>query len=347
MVSIESVAFGGAGVGHLPDGRVCFVPLTLPGERAVIRIVRQKKSFVEGEVVRMAEISVDRAVPRCPVYGKCGGCAYQHVRYERQLVMKAEQVRELLQRFGGIAGADVRQTLPSPDQWNYRNRIGVHVQDGRVGFHGRKSNRIVPVPACPIAAPDVNEQLAALAAKPPRGNQKITLRERSEFYGFSQVNAGAAEILKTVVAGMLEGAGGHLVDAYCGAGFFSRSLREKFRVVTGIEWSVGAVHAARAGAREGEIYLEGAVESHLAAALAAEPETALIVDPPAEGLSPEVVEAILANPPSTIVYVSCDPSTLARDLKKLSARYALDFLQPVDMFPQTAEIESVARLKIL
>ncbi|MEI6279966.1 MAG: hypothetical protein WCQ16_11395, partial [Verrucomicrobiae bacterium] len=285
-------------------------------------------------------------VPRCPVYGKCGGCAYQHVRYDRQLELKAEQVRELLRRFGGIAGAEVRPAFPSPEQWNYRNRIGVHVEDGRVGFHGRKSNRFVPVSTCPIASDDVNSQLAALAANPPRENQKITLREKSDFHGFSQVNARAAEVLAEVVAGMLDGGGDHLVDAYCGAGFFSKKLRGKFRAVTGIEWSAGAAHAARAEVLEGENYLEGAVESHLPAALEVSPQTALIVDPPAEGLSPEVVNAILANPPATIVYVSCDPATLARDLKKLSAKYALDFLRPVDLFPQTAEIESVARLKI-
>jgi 23S rRNA (uracil1939-C5)-methyltransferase len=303
---------------------------------------------VEAEVVRMTEVSIDRAVPQCPVYGKCGGCAYQHVRYDRQLELKTEQIRELLRRFGGFAAADVRLMLPSPDQWSYRNRLGIHVEDGQVGFYGRKSNRIVPVSSCPIAAPDVNTQLAALAANPPRGNQKITLREKSDFYGFSQVNAGAAEVLANVVSGMLADGGAHLVDAFCGAGFFSKRLLEKFAVVTGIEWSAGAVHAARAGAREGENYVEGAVESHLPAALAAADslETALIVDPPSEGLSPEVTDAILANPPATIVYVSCDPSTLARDLKKLSARYALDFLQPVDMFPQTAEIESVVRLRL-
>ena len=347
IVSIESVAFGGAGVGHLADGRVCFVPLTLPGERAAIRVVRQKKSFVEAEVVRMAEISVDRTVPRCPVYGKCGGCAYQHVRHGRQLALKAEQVCELLRRFGGIPAADVRPTLPSPEQWGYRNRIGIHVEAGQVGFYGRKSNRIVPVSACPIASPEVNAKLAALAANPPRENQKITLREKSDFHGFSQVNPGAAEVLARTVAGMLERGGDHLVDAYCGAGFLSKAVRGNFRMVTGIEWSAGAVQAARAGAREGESYLEGPVESHLRDALATSQDTALIVDPPAEGLSHEAVDAILASPPATIAYVSCDPATLARDLKKLSSKYQLDFLQPVDMFPQTAEIESVARLKSL
>ncbi|TSA30331.1 MAG: class I SAM-dependent RNA methyltransferase [Verrucomicrobiaceae bacterium] len=348
-ISIESIGFGGAGVGRLPDGRICFVPLTLPGERVSVSIVKEKKSFAEAKAIRLVESSIDRIPPRCPLFGKCGGCAYQHLRYEKQLEVKAGQVRDLLARFGGIAGADVRPMLPSPDEWNYRNRLGVHVQEGKVGFYERKSNRLIPASGCPIASPEVNVQLAELAANPPRGNQRITLREKSDFFGFSQVNRSAAELLADVVCGMLENEGGHLVDAYCGAGFFTKRLREKFRAVTGIEWSHGAVHAARASAGAGENYLEGAVELHLPAALAASPaaETALLVDPPAEGLSHEVVEAILANPPSTIVCVSCDPSTLARDLKRLSTRYALNHIQPVDMFPQTAEIESVALLKIL
>lgn len=335
-------------MGHLPDGRVCFVPLTLPGERAVVRIVREKKSFVDAEVVRLTEASPDRVVPQCVIFGKCGGCAYQHVGYERQLELKREQIRGLIRRFGGIADADVRPMLGSPARWNYRNRLAVHVSDGAVGFHGRKSHRIVPADGCPLALSGVNEQMAALAANPPRGDHRITLREKSDYHGFSQVNAGAAEILAETVAGMLENGGGHLVDAYCGAGFFSKRLEGKFHSVTGIEWSAGAVHAARASARPGEVYLDGPVESLLPSVLGASPsfETALIVDPPAEGLSSEVVETILANSPSTLAYVSCDPSILARDLKKLSVRYALDFLQPVDMFPQTAEIESVSLLKI-
>jgi len=348
-ISIESLGFGGAGVGHLPDGRVCFVHLTLPGERVSVRLVKEKKSFAEGEVVRLLELSVDRIPPRCPIFGKCGGCAYQHLRYEKQLEVKSGQVRDLLARFGGIAGADVRAMLPSPEEWNYRSRLGVHVQDGKAGFFERKSNRMIPASGCPIASDEVNVQLAELAANPPRGNQRITLREQSDFFGFSQVNRGAAEVLAGVVCGMFDGGGGHLVDAYCGAGFFTKRLLGKFRDITGIEWSHGAVHAARASARAGENYLEGAVELHLPAALAASPapETALLVDPPAEGLSHEVVEAILANPPASIVYVSCDPSTLSRDIKRLSSQYALRHVQPVDMFPQTAEIESVSLLKIL
>ena len=348
-ILIESVAFGGAGVGRLPDGRVCFVPLTLPGERAIVRIVREKKSFLEAELVRLTEASIERVPPRCPIFGKCGGCAYQHASYPRQLDIKQGQVRDLLLRIGGVADADVRPVLPSPSEWEYRNRISVHAQDRTVGFHGRKSHRIVPATNCLIATAPVNEQLAALAKNPPSENQRITLRERSDYHGFSQVNPGAAEVLAAAVSDMLAGDRGHLVDAYCGAGFFSKKLAARFKHVTGIEWSAGAVRAAKATAAENESYLEGAVESHLSVALESSPpaETALLLDPPAEGISAEVVEILGKCRPATVVYVSCDPATLARDLKKLGTWYGVDYIQPVDLFPQTAEIESAAKLKLL
>ncbi len=346
-IEIGGVAFGGAGVGRLPGGRACFVPGTLPGERAVVRVVRSKKSYAEAEVVRLAEVSARRVRPSCPVYGTCGGCAYQHAEYPLQLELKTAQVADLLRRVGGLTGVDVRGTMASPLQWGYRNRLSVHVEDGRVGFHHRKSHRIVEVAHCPLASEAVNVRLAELAAAPPRGSQRLTLREdRAGARGFSQVNDGAADVLLEVVRGMAGTGGAHLVDAYCGAGFFAKDLRGRFAAVTGIEWSEGAVRSARAEALENETYLAGAVEVHLAAVLGQEPaaETTLILDPPAEGLSADVLQVILDNCPATIIYVSCDPATLARDLKKLATLCRLDHVQPVDMFPQTAEIESVALL---
>ncbi|MFA7234895.1 MAG: TRAM domain-containing protein [Terrimicrobiaceae bacterium] len=348
-IFIESVAFGGAGVGRLPDGRVCFVPFTLPGERASVRIVREKKSFLEAELVRLLEASVERIPPRCPIFGKCGGCAYQHIAYPRQLDIKRGQVRDLLRRIGGIEDIDLRPVLASPSEWEYRNRISVHVRDGAVGFHGRKSHRIVPAPGCPISTASVNEQLAGLARNPPREDRRITLRESQEYHGFSQVNPGAAEVLAAAVSDMLESPRELLVDAYCGAGFFSKKLAARFKRTIGIEWSAGAVRAAKATAAENESYLAGAVETHLARALetSSSAETALLLDPPAEGLSPEVTDILGKHRPATLVYVSCDPATLSRDLKKLGAWYSVDYIQPVDLFPQTAEIESAAKLNCL
>ena len=349
-ITIESIAFGGAGVGRLPDGRACFVQGTLPGERAEVNVVRSKKSYAEAEVVRLLEVSTRRVRPLCPVFGTCGGCTYQHADYPLQLEIKTGQISALLQRMGGFSEADVRPMLPSPDQWGYRNRLSVHIQDGRVGFHGRKSHRIVEVSNCPLGNEAVNARLAELSVSRPRGTDRMTLRDGTEgVRGFSQVNTGAAEVLSEVVMGMLGGGGKLLVDAYCGAGFFTKRLRGHFATVIGIEWSEAAIRAARVETAETETYLAGAVEAHLATALenAAPEETALLLDPPAEGLSSDVIAVIQERRPANLVYVSCDPATLSRDLKKLSASYRLEFVQPVDMFPQTAEIESVTKLKAL
>jgi len=341
-LAIENIGFGGAGVGRLPDGRVCFVHGTLPGERVAVKLVLEKKNYTEGELVRLLEASPRRVRPPCPVFGECGGCAYQHMDYDLQREVKTGQVADLMRRVGGFAEIEVRPTLASPLQWGYRNRVSVHVDDGEVGFHHRKSRRVVRVANCPIACDEVNEQLAELASKPPSGRGRVTLRTRSDRRGFSQVNDGAAEVLLSTVRDMLFGLTGHLVDAYCGSGFFAKSLRGSFAKTTGIEWSAGAISAARRDAADGETYLQGAVEHHLADVLADFDDLTLLVDPPSEGLASDVVAAILVSPPQDLVYVSCDPSTLARDLKKLSACYDVRFLQPVDMFPQTAEIEVAA-----
>lgn len=342
-ITIESVGYGGAGVGRLPDGRVCFVHGTLPGERVLIRITKEKKNHAEAEVVRILEASLRRVAPRCPVYGECGGCALQHASYELQLEIKTAQVRELLRRFAKLPDAPVAPMIASPLEWNYRNRISIHLNRQQIGFYHRKSHQLVDVSECPLATKEVNSALADLRKNPPRGETRLTLREHGASYGFTQVNTAAAEFLAGAVVEMA-GTGKLLVDAYCGSGFFAKRLLEKFQRIIGLEWSQGAVAEARRTATEKEAYLPGAVENSLAAVLLEAPlgETTLLVDPPAEGLSPDVARGILENPPARLVYVSCDPATFSRDAAKLLERYTLARVQPVDMFPQTAEIELAA-----
>lgn len=343
-ITIERMAYGGAGVGRLDDGRVCFVHGTLPGERVLVEVYKAKKNFVEADLVEVLEASPRRIIPRCRVFGECGGCSYQHVDYAAQLEFKTAQVSDVLKRIGGFVDVEVRPMIASPLPWGYRNRISVHVEDGCVGFYHRKSHSLVDVKTCPIASEAVNAELGALRDSRPRQECRITLREPHAPRGFSQVNSGVADLLAEVVE-EFAGSGQALVDAYCGTGFFSKRLRARFATVTGMEWSEGAIRHAREDAWENENYLAGSVENHIAAVLGGVPleQTALIVDPPAEGLSPDVVAAILDKAPQTLVYVSCDPSTFSRDAKKLSLKYRLDSVQPVDMFPQTAEIELAAR----
>jgi 23S rRNA (uracil1939-C5)-methyltransferase len=343
---VEQIAFGGKGLGRLDSGKVCFVPGVIPGERVVVRIQRERASYAEAGLERVVEASPDRIAPECRVYGRCGGCRYQHITYEGQLEIKRGQVADVLRRLGGVADVKVEPTVPSPDQFGYRNRVTVHVRRGVVGFFSEGSNRVVNVTRCPIATAAVNALLADLRASRPRDGE-YPLREPGEFRGFRQVNDGAAQALQEVVADFAAPGGGLLVDAYCGAGFFAKRLRTMFRLVIGIEWSTDAVRAARENTRAEEIYLLGDVQRHLPAALGAAEaaETTVLLDPPAEGLTDGVADQLLVREPARLLYVSCDPATLARDLRRLSQKFRVVRVRPVDMFPQTAEVEVATLLE--
>jgi 23S rRNA (uracil1939-C5)-methyltransferase len=137
-----------------------------------------------------------------------------------------------------------------------------------------------------------------------------------------------------------------LIDAYCGAGFFAKRLRQKFTRVIGFDWDVHAIAAAQSNATSSESYFAGNLPSQLREHLAQiQPDTAVvIVDPPATGLGSDVREALRRHPSAMLFYVSCNPPTLARDLAELGAAFRIESVTPFDMFPQTAEIEVLAHL---
>jgi len=345
-IVIERLTFGGAGMGRLPDGKVCFVPRVIPGEKVRARMRAGHASYVEADLKDVLEPSTDRVQPKCPVFGRCGGCHYQHMTYARQLTVKFEQVREVLRRLGGISNAPVEPIVPSPLEFHYRNRITVHSKSGRVGFYGERSRRIVEVTECPLATGPVNALLSQLRIARPKDGAH-PLREASDYRGFRQVNDGVAACLLEIVEEMARPGGRLLVDAFCGAGFFAKRLTNLFELTIGIEWSADAIRSAREGAGAREIYLLGDVKRHLVPALAAGPSesTTVLLDPPEEGLDQEILETIGSHQPARVIYVSCNPSTLARDLKRLGSQYILRRVCPVDMFPQTAEIEVATLLE--
>ncbi len=342
---ITKIAFGGSGIGTLPAGKICFVPYVIPGEVVTARILRDKKSYAEARLETLNEASPQRVIPPCPVFGTCGGCQYQHIAYPHQLTIKRDQVIEVLTRIGGLADPPVEPVIPSPQEYGYRNRISVHSRAGKTGFFERGTRKVVDVAECPIASPGVNTKLAELRKQKPEEGE-YALREPSEFYGFRQVNDAAAELLLSVVEDAAKPGGPLLVDAYCGAGFFARRLQSRFQEIVGLEWSADAVRHARRESPAHVRYIQGDVIEHLESAMAAAPsdETTVLFDPPAEGLPQTVIDQIACRPPARIIYVSCDPATLARDLKKLSSTHTLRRVCPVDMFPQTAQIECVAVL---
>jgi 23S rRNA (uracil1939-C5)-methyltransferase len=341
---IEDVAFGGKGVGRA-EGKATFVPFTIEGEEVTARIVREKKSFAEAELVRVQQPSPERVGPKCPYFGRCGGCAYQHMSYAEQLQVKQRQVKQALERIGKFREPPLQPIVPSPLDYGYRNRITVHVDAGVIGFFRRDVHRLIDIEHCPISAPEVNAELAALRARRPRDGH-YTLRARSGPRVFSQTNDAVAARLAEALAALIPPAQTLLIDAYCGAGFFAKRLLEKFERTIGLDWDIHAIAAAEAGAAPNESYFAGDLAQRLEAELsrAELSTTTVIVDPPATGLSADVREILRNYPAGTLLYVSCNPPTLARDLADLGQAFTLRSVTPFDMFPQTAEIEALAHL---
>jgi 23S rRNA (uracil1939-C5)-methyltransferase len=344
VLEITDVGFGGKAVARLEDGRVCFVRDALPGERVKVRVHRETSRFVEGDMVELLEISPRRVKPPCPYYGTCGGCSYQHASYEYQVELKTKQVRDTLRRLGRIENPNVLEGVPSPLPYGYRNRITVHRRDGRIGFYRRDGNGLVDIEACLLASDSVNTLLTELRREPLREGAR-TLREHHDRFGFHQTNDEVAALLLEGVVNACSGGGDLLVDAYCGDGFFARSLAPKFRHAIGIEWNSRSIAQAREIAAPNESYLEGDVSELLGEALQAGGRATVILDPPAQGIDARVVDWLTGAPVDKLIYVSCDPSTLARDLKMLAPNYELESATPFDMFPQTAEIEVLAILR--
>src|SRR5713101_6602803 len=149
-LKIENIAFGGKGVAR-EQGKAVFVPYTVESELVSAEIVREKKQFAEAELVGGKQASPVRVEPQCPYFGRCGGCAYQHMSYEHQLAIKWRQVRDALERIGKLKDVPMRPIIPSPKQYAYRNRITVHAQDGVIGFFRRVSHRLIDIECCPIS----------------------------------------------------------------------------------------------------------------------------------------------------------------------------------------------------
>lgn len=159
-VVIEKWVYGGAGLARI-DGKVLMVPFTLPGERVRVEIVDDHGGFAEARAAELLERSDQRVEPQCPVFGRCGGCSYQHAGAKFQAEQKAEIVREVFQRVGKIAAPEQIGILAG-EPWGYRNRTQFHSDGREIGFLEAGSHNLVPVDHCPISAPKINEGLDAL-----------------------------------------------------------------------------------------------------------------------------------------------------------------------------------------
>lgn len=364
-VEIEDVAFGGEGVARL-DGFVVFVPFVAGGERVEIELTEVKKQFARARLLRVIRPSPHRTTPECPHFGECGGCQYQHLDYAEQLRIKGKQIADQLARLGGLDPARVAPVVPCPRPYGYRNRIMLRSQwNGReqrliIGFVRHDNRWVEELDECRIAEPELSARIREVRANPPpKGGLKVVLRKFPEGWelprdSFFQNNFHLLPgLLDTVRDRLRDAAPRQLLDLYCGVGFFAIELADCVERYVGVELDPKAVEAARKnaaqrGAPNGEFRFARAEEvlpELLTEAPAA--HTSVIVDPPRKGCARSLTDALLANRPAQVIYVSCHPATLARDLKRLTAEgaYRLERVVPLDMFPQTQHLECVADLR--
>lgn len=344
-----------------------FVPFVLTGETVRFRVIRRSRKHAEAELIEVLNPSPHRIPPRCPIFGQCGGCAYQHIQYDEQVRLKTKQIADILLRIGGFNQIPKLQSFPAPAPYGYRNKIVVHSsRTGEIGFHGQWGHRIVDVADCPLASAKVNESLAILrrSSRPPPHAMLTDSSERRNLPSgaFHQINtAMAIQLQKWVEIQTAPQKNGVLLDLYCGAGFFTFPLSSHFCETWAIDQDHQAIHAAiQTAEREHRrdihfIAGDAAQQSgQLIEILQARPLCA-VLDPPREGASPELIQFLNLLPRlEQIIYISCNPATLARDLRRLlsgedgrppSPRFSLSQLAMFDMFPQTAQTEMAAILQ--
>ena len=180
-IRMNSLVYGGAALGRLPDGRAVFVPFALHGELVRIRPVEEKRGHMRAELVEVLEPAPCRAVPRCPHFTICGGCHYQHLDYPAQLTAKTGILAEQLRRIGGLSDVPIRPAVPSPLPWNYRNQVQFHLTpQGKLGFQRAGSEQVVPILECHLPENAINQVWPQIDLEPLPGLERISLRAGSD-----------------------------------------------------------------------------------------------------------------------------------------------------------------------
>ncbi|HEY3137412.1 MAG TPA: class I SAM-dependent RNA methyltransferase [Blastocatellia bacterium] len=378
-VTVERLAYGGDAVARY-DGVAVFIPLAAPGDRLRVRIVERKKRFARAVIERVLEPSPVRREPPCEYFGDCGGCQLQHLTYEAQLEAKVGFVRDALERIGRIDWPH-RIRILHGEEFGYRGRAQIKIdkENGRIGFNRARSNVVCDIKSCPILLPELNEALRSLRAvadeadvgqvemaagessvsfEPsfaslPGGALRRTVRDA--IYNFSpstffQANPGLlGELIDEAVG---EASGDLAIDLYAGVGLFTIQLARRFKRVIGVESDREAVSFALKNLSTNNITNvechATTAETWLASSISAGSHNSpdlVLLDPPRSGAS-TAIPLIATLQPSRIVYVSCDPATLARDLRSLiDLGFRIGGLSVIDLFPQTYHVETVSRLE--
>lgn len=328
-LKIEKLVYEGAGVGFV-NRQPIFVPMTVPGDEIECRITKKHKGFADGVATRILRPSPNRTTPKCEYFGRCGGCQWQHMDYACQILWKQIIVEEQLRRIGKIRNPNVLPTIPSPKVWNYRNRVKMHRdKSGRTGFYAPSSHELVEIGDCLLV-------------------EEANKAGSCEF--FTQVNPAQNENLKALVVELVEKTGAkNVLELYCGNGNLTFAIAEVTGTVEASDSDKKAVVCAKEDAAERGVKnicfkCEPAQRAVNAAIKNNVKYGCMVVDPPRDGCK-DISGGIIKLKPPHIIYISCNPATMARDIHAFAQHgYKLESAQPIDMFPQTYHIETVASL---
>jgi 23S rRNA (uracil1939-C5)-methyltransferase len=384
-VTTEKLAYGGDAIAR-HDGLAVFVPFAAPGERLRIRITERKKNFARGAIDRILEPSASRRDALCQHFGDCGGCQLQHITYEAQLESKIGFVRDALVRIGRIDWPhEIEIRHAAEFGYRSRAQVKVDRRAGRVGFNRAASNAVCDITSCPILVPELDEALRSLwkalgrehdrdinlpnrlqvdvasgdsgvSFEPslpglPSGPLRRTVKGAVYDFGPSTFFQGTPALLDELVDAACDGSGELAIDLYAGVGLFTIQLARRFSRVIGVEADEAAATFARANIAANQYsnveFHNGKTEAWLkshAESKGPAPDL-ILLDPPRAGAAEAIVGVVALNP-SRIVNVSCDPTTLARDLRSLlDSGYELTRITAIDLFPQTYHVETVAALE--
>ncbi|HKR21553.1 MAG TPA: class I SAM-dependent RNA methyltransferase [Pyrinomonadaceae bacterium] len=377
---IERILPGGLGLAHA-EGKTVLVSLAAPGDHVRVRVERDQGNVLFASVVEVLTPSPVRIEPPCPYFGRCGGCDFQQLTYEAQLAAKTEIIRDCLQRIARLDPVPEFVVHPSPNNWRYRVRATWQIdQETReIGYYERGSRRVCDVAECAVLMPELQQTLErvrgtewsefppdlkhldvvagedGVSLSPPFAEfdtNELSLRVGNEVYNYNaeaffQINPA---LLPSLIEFALSDVRGETaLDLYCGVGLFTLPLARRFAKVIGIEANPVATRFAKRNLQLAGLTNVRVTTTNVADGIRnAGSVDFVLLDPPRAGAESVVIKRILELGPERISYVSCDPATLARDLKKLIAGgYVIESLAGFDLFPQTHHVETVVLLRRL
>ena len=367
-VRVEKPLYGGSGLGFA-DGKALFVRHGIPGELLRVRITEQRADYSLADIVDVLEPSNDRIEPVCERFGHCGGCDYLHVDYAEELRIKKSVLRDCLTRIGGFLPSEIPEIgLQHGERFRYRSHCSVKSDGMKTGLFRENTNSVVPFPdeGCLLFHNAICELISG--KKLPRGETRIAIDSKGEPHSsletnaileekvggfmfsrgiddFFQSNLFLREKLMTQVMDLSGQSGGEFIDIACGVGFFTLPLGKIHETGTGFDISRGSIGMARRNARVNglnNITFTAVSASQITPGISV-PDL-LVIDPPRGGIDKKARRTIQSIGAPTMIYISCNPATFARDAKNfVKGGYRLESLVMIDMFPCTSHIETVSR----